>query len=206
MHRSGTSLLAKVLEKGGIFMGVFKDPNFEAIHFLSENQKTLQAAGGSWLDPLVPSKEHWTTFSSELLYYEHFQLNGRIQKWKNKRKNPDWGFKDPRNSFTLNMWLHKYPKAKVIFIKRDVESVTKSLQRRNKKEGEVYDERLESQNFCNDLWLKYTEQCQSYKSSLEDRMLILEYDDLIQLNTQSIKRLENFTGKSLKAHLKFILR
>lgn len=206
MHRSGTSLLAKVLEKGGIFMGVFKDPNFEAIHFLSENQKALAAEGGSWLQPVVPRPENWTKFNSETLYKEHFQLNGRIQYWKNKRQKPDWGFKDPRNSFTLEMWLKKFPKAKVIFVKRDAESVIKSLQTRNQKVGEVQDPRLDSDEFCMELWKKYTDQCLSYKEQLADRMLIIDYKDLVQLNTRSLMALESFTNRSLKAHLKHFLR
>lgn len=187
-------------------MGVLKDPNFEAIHFLSENQKALEAEGGDWLDPKVPSPQNWTKFSGETLYNEHFRLKGRIQKWKNSRKNPDWGFKDPRNSFTLEMWLKKFPRAKVIYIKRDAESVLKSLQRRNKLEGEVYDPRLENDEFCRDLWKKYSDQCQSYKDKLGERMLILEYKDLIELNTRTIKALDNFTDRSQKSHIKFFLR
>lgn len=206
MHRSGTSLLAKVLEKGGIFMGVFKDPNFEAIHFLSENQKALDAEGGSWLEPIVPSQKNWTKFSNEILYREHFQLNGRLQVWKNKRQKPDWGFKDPRNSFTLDMWLSKFPNAKVIFVKREMESVVKSLQKRNSKEGEVHNPRLDDGKFCEKLWKKYTDQCHGYKEKLGAKMLIIDYKDIVQLNTQSIKALENFTAKSLKAHLKYFLR
>lgn len=187
-------------------MGVLKDPNFEAIHFLSENQKAMEAEGGSWLEPIVPSQKNWTKFSTEVLYNEHFKLNGRLQIWRHNRKKLDWGFKDPRNSFTLEMWLNKFPKAKVIFIKRDMDSVVKSLQKRNTLDGEVYDPRLDDVEFCKELWQKYTDQCASFKLKLGDKMLRIDYKDIVQLNTQSIKALENFTQKSLKAHLKYFLR
>src|SRR5207302_9249377 len=38
-----------------------------------------------------------------------------------------WGWKDPRNTFTLPMWLHIYPDAKLISIERHGVDVAESL-------------------------------------------------------------------------------
>ena len=124
MHRSGTSLVTKVLEKAGIFMGVIKDHNFEAMHFLSLNQQTLWSARARWLDPKVPEKQYYHTIPVRELYREHFRLNTRFQKLRNFIQNPAWGWKDPRNTFTLPMWLELFPKAKVIHVYRDGQEVS----------------------------------------------------------------------------------
>ena len=206
MHRSGTSLVAKVLEKGGIFMGVLKDHNYEAVHFLSENQKALEAAGGNWMYPLTPSKEHWTNFDAPTLHHQHFLVNGRLQKLRLKLRNPKWGFKDPRNTFTLNMWLHFYPNAKVIHVFRNGDKVAASLKKRNTVPGEVYDEQLDSLVFNLSLWEKYVKQARSYKTTLNSNYIEVDYDQLISLDKQAIEELETFTKCDLSQLFKKYVR
>lgn len=205
MHRSGTSFLAKVLERSGIFMGVIKDHNFEAMHFLSVNQQVMWAAKQDWLHPGVPKKEHWTSFKADTLYAEHFRLNGRWAKFKQCLRREDWGWKDPRNTFTLDMWLELFPGAKVIHLKRDTESVVKSLQKRNERKGEVFAEELKDAEFCAELHQKYLQQASSYADKLGDHFLELDYAELCALNPTSIKSLENFTGKKIAKHLKALV-
>lgn len=206
MHRSGTSILAKVLEKGGVFMGVMKDHNYEALHFLSLNQQTLEANGASWLEPLMPNEKNWKTLTAEELYAIHYQVNGRIQKLKLNISNPKWGFKDPRTTFTLPMWLSIFPKAKVIHLKRNAEDVALSLQKRNTIPGEVNDPRLNDLDFNRKLWKLYVDQAQSYKNQLGANYLEADYEDLIQLNENTISNIETFTACSLKTHFKNYIR
>ena len=64
MHRSGTSMLAGILEKLGISMGkstIEKSINnpfgyFEDYEFLDLNQRILKDASGSWKNP--PLRDH----------------------------------------------------------------------------------------------------------------------------------------------------
>lgn len=202
MHRSGTSILTKVLEKSGIFMGVVKDPNYEAMHFLSINQQVMWKSGYDWHKPGVPPKEHWHAIPAHELYREHFRLNGRWAQLKQTLRNEDWGWKDPRNTFTLDMWLAKFPEAKVIHLHRNEEAIIASLQKRNKIEGEVHAPELDDANYARELCRQYQNQANSYAASLGNRYLSLAYEDLKNKETQSIKALEAFTGKSISANLK----
>lgn len=206
MHRSGTTLLAKVLESAGIFMGVMKDPNFEAYHFLSLNQQMLAKAGGSWIDPVVPGKEQAAAESAEVLYREHFKLNGKLSLWRNRLQNPAWGWKDPRNTFTLGHWLELYPQARVIHLTRAAEAVVKSLQARNRVPGEVYEEALNDKQFCLALHQKYLDQARHWRGQLGARYFELDYADLVRPDSEAVKGLSGFCGRALQASIKEYLR
>jgi hypothetical protein len=206
MHRSGTSILAKILEKSGIFMGVLKEHNYEAMHFLSINQQVLWKTGSHWHKPKVAKAEYWSKITAQELYKEHFRLNGRLAKWKQILRNESWGWKDPRNSYTLEMWLDKFPEAKVIHLVRNRESVIRSLQNRNARLGEVQEPELDDINFCSSLYKGYVDQCRSYSASLGTRYLECSFEDLQQMKPSAIRALEAFTGKALKVNFEKYLR
>ena len=206
MHRSGTSVLAQCLHEAGIHMGVKKDHNFEAIHFLSLNQQSLWAAGASWLDPKVPEPKNYKLIPADQLYAEHFQINSKITALKHKISPKKWGWKDPRNTFTLPMWLSIYPKAKVIHIMRNSRDIAESLKRRNQIEGEVHDDRLNDLQFNIDLAEKYKAQGRRYAGEMGDRYFELEYEELVKHSKQAVDSLEAFTGVRLKAIIQNLIR
>ena len=198
MHRSGTSLVAKVLEKAGIFMGVIKDHNYEAMHFLSLNQQSLWAAGGSWLEPRTPEKLAWKRLPAKVLFDEHFKLTSRWQKLSYQLRPVKWGWKDPRNTFTLPMWLDLYPGAKVIHVVRNSEDVARSLQQRNRGKAEVFDERLNNLDFNRQLAEKYVAQGRSYKDQLGSRYFEINYESIMSQDQSVISKLEKYTGEDLR--------
>lgn len=206
MHRSGTSLLAKVLESAGIFMGVVKDHNYEAMHFLSLNQQSMWAAGFDWHRPGVPVRQHWKNLSPKLLYFEHFKLNGKLARWKLQLQNPHWGWKDPRNTFTLPMWLALFPRARVLHIWRTPDAVVQSLQQRNQRKGEVFRAELQERDFCLQLYRQYLTQARSYASPLGPRYCEVQYEKLKQRDPETLSKLERFTDRSLNAALDKHLR
>lgn len=206
MHRSGTSLLARLLEKAGIFMGVVKDHNFEAMHFLSLNQQALWSAGYDWHRPGQLDKSHWKTLPSDALYYEHFRIQYRIDRWKLALRQPAWGWKDPRNTFTLPMWLHHFPGARVIHLWRDEEEVARSLQKRNRLIGEVQDPRLEDLDFNRQLARQYREQAHSYAAQLGPRFLELNYADMLSRKPAFRQKLQQFTGRPVGPALDRLVR
>lgn len=197
MHRSGTSFLSRVLEHAGIGMGAQKDHNNEAIHFLSLNQKTFAAEGCNWLEPRVPEKKNWKLVHKMQLYVEHFKYYGIRYIWVKLFKQKPWGWKDPRNTYTLQMWLSLYPKAKVIHVYRNGVDVANSLYNRNQKEGEVHDERLDDVAFGFKLWEQYISQAFSYNELLKDRIIHVQYEKLMNHDKQEISRLERFTKTKL---------
>lgn len=205
MHRSGTSLVTKTLERAGIFMGVVKDHNYEAMHFLSLNQQTLWAAGARWLEPKVPEKIYWKTMPAKVLFHEHFRLSGRWQKLLYDLKPVAWGWKDPRNTFTLPMWLDLFPGAKVLHVTRNKEAVAESLKRRNQGKGEVFDERLNDIDFNLKLAEKYVSQGRSYQKILGERYHEISYEEITQRDEKALQQLEIFTGVQVRKPLEYYL-
>ena len=51
MHRSGTSMLSRILERQGIFMGSQKEINNESIFFLKINTWLMSSINSSWDNP-----------------------------------------------------------------------------------------------------------------------------------------------------------
>jgi hypothetical protein len=180
MHRSGTSYVARLLEKSGIFMGVVKDHNYEAMHFLSLNQQVLWAAGGSWHQPLIPDRIYWKHPPAKALYHEHFKANTRLQKASLRWQSPRWGWKEPRNTFTLPMWLALFPKARVLHVVREREGVVRSLMARNQLRSEPRVEALQDQAYAQRLWENYVNTGRSYQASLGARYHEVAYEDLME--------------------------
>lgn len=176
------------------------------MHFLSINQQVMWKGANDWYKPAVPKVEEWHDIPAQELFREHFRLNGKLAQLKQALKGEAWGWKDPRNTFTLEMWLAKFPEAKVIHLIRDREAVVASLQRRNNTSGEVQADELKDPEYCAKLWQKYVEQGRSYAGSLGKRYLELHYEDLRNLDPKSIVGLENFCGKALEANFKKYLR
>ena len=206
MHRSGTSLIAQVLERAGIFMGVVKDHNFEAVHFLSLNQQSLWAAGASWLEPAVPGPENYHLLPAGKLYDEHFKLLSTWQRLTYRLIPRSWGWKDPRNTFTLPMWLTLFPSAKVLHVIRDKEAIAESLKKRNSVPGEVHDERLENLEFNRKLAESYQNQGRSYKEQLGSRYLEINYEDIIALDQSAISSLEKFVKRPLAKEIRHLVQ
>ncbi len=205
MHRSGTSLIAKVLHEAGIHMGAERDHNEESIPFLSINQQLMDAKGNSWIDPTKFDAEYHSPESAISMFVNHFKIdptaytiggkpNARLLKWQNNRP---WGFKDPRNTFTLQAWLELFPKSKVIHVVRHPAAVADSLQRRNQVEGEVFDERLNNHQFNIELWKTYVSTAEKQLSELpSQRKLTVKYEDLLA-GGRTLTNLGRFVGVDL---------
>jgi len=200
MHRSGTTLLSRLFDAAGVFQGVLKDHNNEAFHFLSINQQTLEKAGFSWLHPGVPDENYWFEITQPQLYAEHFKLPSSNPKRLRLLNNKNWGWKDPRNTFTLKMYLAMFPEARVIHLLRDGRDVALSLQNRNKKEGEVQAEELNSLDFNFKLWEKYVAQGSSYKNEVA-HFLEIKYEDLLAQKSEVFTQILKWGGVDLRPFL-----
>lgn len=139
MHRSGTSVVTDILESLGLFMGHRKDKNNESIYFNDLNSWLMRQSGGSWDRPL-PIKElvEDDRVLEVLLDYLDITLCStrsisylgmlKYLKYRSLRRiDVPWGWKDPRNTFTLPLWLKLFPDAKVIHIYRHGVDVANSL-------------------------------------------------------------------------------
>ena len=138
MHRSGTSLLSRILMQQSIFMGYKLDSNNESIFFQRINKWILSCIGSSWdnprtlqdlenedvdliinrLDKVLNSRFSKSLFLGKKDLFYNRSLN---------KMDVNWGWKDPVNTFTLFIWKQIFPNAKIININRHPLDVSSSL-------------------------------------------------------------------------------
>lgn len=228
MHRSGTSMISRMLEALGLFMGTRKDRNNESLFFQALNEWALNTAGGAWDNPdaIKYLMENIAVKSLTSDYFRHrFQGLGSIAYWGPRRllrrtsnaltKKP-WGWKDPRNTYTLPLWLDLFPEAKVVHIVRHGIDVAWSLKVRNEtdhamitherrkslawlyhKNGRfVNSSRVQSLPGGFHLWEQYVVQSRSAAEALGDRWLEIKYEDFLLEPTATLRELARFCDLS----------
>jgi sulfotransferase family protein len=134
MHRSGTSLVARLLAASGVYVGspgelVAPAPDNpegfgESLPFLRLNDAVLARLGGFWDRP--PAMPPGWAVSPRLsnLRREAATLVARF------RGQEPWFWKDPRNSLTVAFWREVIPELRVIVCVRSPQEVVASLERR----------------------------------------------------------------------------
>jgi hypothetical protein len=103
MHRSGTSLVASLLESAGLDIGKrLLDPNygnpcgyFENIDFLKLHEEILYSLGINEIG--------WTLESNISPPHYYIDLAYKLVE-KNKSVITSWGWKDPRTTLFLPFW------------------------------------------------------------------------------------------------------
>ena len=139
MHRSGTSMIARLLKEMGLFIGWELENHDEAVFFLKRNDKILKSSNAGWDNPL-PVKN----------LLEHDQMRKRValqlkkdmdslqalsflgpKKYLKYRSichlDIPWGWKDPRSSVLLPIWLDIFPNAKIVNVYRNGVDSAESL-------------------------------------------------------------------------------
>lgn len=144
-HRSGTTLLTSMLRELRFFIGARTDSNQESLFFLERNEWLLRRTGGSWdypqpslalhrIDSLKAEATrvmHDSVHSFQFLRYTGAQL--RLFGASGFSPEHGWGWKDPRNIFTLPIWTAVFPGAKLLYINRNGVDVAASLFRRERR-------------------------------------------------------------------------
>src|SRR5262245_26755755 len=111
MHRSGTRLVVDVLDKLGVFMGADRQGDAESVTFMTINEWLFHQCGAFWSEPM---SVHFMLSQPEVVeelaagtrralaaQFDQYagaagwHLEGRVQEL------PAFGWKDPRNTFTL---------------------------------------------------------------------------------------------------------
>lgn len=134
MHRSGTSMVAKLLHRAGLYLGAPADlmppaeenPEgfFEHLGFVRLNDELLNAAGAGWDCP-PPAGFAWDDPALDPFRERARQLAAPLQA------AGAWGWKDPRNSLTIPFWRSALGPLRVVVVVRNPLEVVTSLDRRN---------------------------------------------------------------------------
>lgn len=160
VHRSGTSLLTRMLEQLGVFVGRDLEQNHESMTMMAINTKFLDSKNATWDRPAYADDADLKDNIIRRLLERNFS-----SIWK--RFGPmegRWGFKDPRTVCSLPLWLDVFPKAKVLYIRRSPHDIARSLNTRFKKlqeEGKI--PRSEEYNHG---FIKNTHRCVDFNECL----------------------------------------
>jgi len=180
MSRSGTSMLTRMLDHLGLFVGNKLTGNHEAIFFREINDWLLTQCSGGLEDPgtikyLLRDKEARDLFGEFIRFtmktphvISHLGFGKYLSLRTPESLDIPWGWKDPRNSVTLPIWLRLFPGARVIHVLRNGIDVSISLHRREVKVGSRNPDVAENLNCFADylrLWEDYVGGCLEHVSS-----------------------------------------
>lgn len=104
-----------------------------------------------------------------------------------------WGWKDPRNTLTLPVWLELFPNARVLHVVRSGVDAAQSLHERARSLGTGAPECLDL-GYCFDLWERYVEEGCAWRTLSPSRYCEVRYEDLLAAPHVVLPRLLAFAG------------
>lgn len=228
MHRSGTSLVTRVLEELGLFMGWLKESNDEAWFFHKLNIWLLAQAGGSWECPgaIRHVLEAPDVRASVVEYLEMMMSSPRAMSYMGvgryvrlgsvMKMEGVWGWKDPRNTFTLPLWLELFPEARIINVVRHGVDVAESLRKRHEWGYARLAQRMRlmrpvlrwwigtkpllPSGRCKTLeggftlWEEYMREARKHVEALGERAMEIKYEDFLAAPEGPVRALCEFCG------------
>jgi hypothetical protein len=228
MHRSGTSMITRMLEEMGLFMGAKKDKYNEARFFFHINEWLFRECNATWDNPLLLKQflnvKEPRSYSGDYIrflmkspYIILFLGLGKFLRYRNlENLDIPWGWKDPRNTYTLPLWLDIFPNAKVIHIYRHGVDVAQSLKARHeenlKRLVKVKNPkklfywymwirrrrhlwltiRCASLEGGISLWEEYLRQARVHVGDLKERAIEIKYEDFLAEPIEILKSLSHF--------------
>ncbi len=219
MHRSGTTFLTDMLMKLGMFVGHKFGVNKEDFFFQQRNEWLLRRSGGGWDNPNhIHSLLKNDNYSEEVVKMLTADVNGLSFRHHIKviKQGLVWGWKDPRTIFTLPIWLHLFPDARLLYIKRNGVDVAGSLHARATRSGVLHGlqpqpVKLKIGNFfsryeryiyesirCTDLtesfklWEEYTLEAENLYEKFSGPKLDVRYEDFLEDPTRYLDAISKF--------------
>jgi len=136
MHRSGTSMIARLLKDCGLYLGPdeqllgahYGNPegHFEHTEFMNIDDALLRHLGGSWEFPPEPDPG-WEKDAS----LDELRSKARSFLETFSGRSP-WGWKGPRTTILLPFWKSLVPNLRFVICVRSPLEVAESLAKRNK--------------------------------------------------------------------------
>jgi hypothetical protein len=228
MHRSGTRLLVEVLGKLGVFMGADRQADSESVVFMRINEEILHQCGAFWSEPMAAhfvlaqpdAVEQCAASAREALAAQLDQYAGGWHLSSKPHEWPPFGWKDPRNTFTLPVWKQIFPNLRAIHIVRHGVDVAASLASRHAAAlraatgeaippaltvirdhglGILSSRRGWTLAEALTMWEQYVEKARQECAALGERSLEVRYEDLLTQPEQAIPVIARFCGVPLPA-------
>lgn len=193
MHRSGTSLLARVLNLLGVELGpqtkLTTEPReanpkgyWENHDLTSISDALIKRFGGTWDEPpIFPAGWHDDTAVADLRARAQLLIEEQFAA------STLWGWKDPRTCLTLPFWQSQLSGLKYILCLRNPLEVAASLERRDG---------FSIEKSCA-LWLIYVLSALDHTD--DDSRLMLFYEDLMSDSSNTLDRIAKFLGRTVDA-------
>ncbi|MFV1977999.1 MAG: sulfotransferase [Myxococcota bacterium] len=212
MHRSGTSMLSRMLGALGFFFGNDQSGNAESLFFQRLNRSICAEAGGSWsqVGPVVAQMSSRSFVARQASYINnelrrekgllrHLGLRNRLLMFLGR--SVWWGWKDPRNTITMPVWLVVFPGLRVIHTVRSGIDAAISLHRRemSRSEGDPdLSEGCLEFAACFALWEEYEETWRSHRRLIAPaNRLEVRYEDLLANPEDQLGWIMSFIGRDI---------
>ena len=230
MHRSGTRLLVEILDKLGVLMGADRQADSESVTFMLINEGILHQCGALWSEPMSAhfllsqpdAVERLAPIACEALgaQLERYAGPSRWHLDAGRKELPPFGWKDPRNTFTLPVWKHVFPNLRAIHIVRHGVDVAASLARRHAEAlraatgesvpsaltvirddalGVLSSRRGWTLAEALTMWEQYVEKARQESAALGERALEIRYEELLTRPAHVIPTIARFCGVSAPA-------
>jgi len=190
MHKSGTTLVARMLHRSGIDMGDGIDirrsydsgEKFERESTKAINQAILGSEGMFSLDiaaPAVPIE-----VSGDRL--------AEIRRIVRERDSTarDWGFKDPRTCLTYPIWAEELPEHRLIVVFRSHQAMWARFRPLEWRRVSTRAYRLVQR------WCEHYGRLLDYLERGVTRAVVIDYERLM-IDDREFRRLEKFVGRDL---------
>jgi 6-phosphogluconolactonase len=227
--RSGTTMITEMLAGLGLFVGAKTDGKvLEAKYFVRANDTIIKRAHGYWDHPAAMT---YLLRSPVVIERIARCLKGdlrsrRVAKYLGWTRalhtkgldgfDEPWGWKDPRTTFTLPIWLCLFPDARIILIQRNGVDVAASLRtmergviaRREEKASRRtapwrYPSQLERFGFKGaarclhldggfSLWEEYMKQAHAMLDGIGCPHMVLRYEDVLANPHAHLATLQDF--------------
>jgi hypothetical protein len=229
MHRSGTRVVVEVLDKLGIFMGADRQGDAESVTFMMINEWLFHQCGAFWSEPM---SVHFMLSQPEVVEELATSARNALRSQLNQYAGssglhlatagplPPFGWKDPRNTFTLPVWKQVFPHLRAIHIVRHGVDVAASLARRHADAlraamggsaasaltvirdpafGVLSSRRGWTLTEALTMWEQYVEKARLECAALGERALEVRYEDVLTQPQRVIPGIAKFCGVPVPA-------
>ncbi|WP_018930674.1 sulfotransferase [Gracilibacillus lacisalsi] len=176
MHKSGTTLVSRILHKSNLNMGVFDESidydsgnQFEREEFNVINKEILRCGRKSSL--LVTKKVKSNKIDGKIYEKAYSAVQNLDIKYT------DWGFKDPRTCLTYTFWKQIISDHKLIVVVRDPHEVWLHYMKKGKKRNKLA--QLAIAILALRAWYIYNKHVLEIIKNNNNEILIIDYTNLM---------------------------
>lgn len=192
MHRSGTSMVAGLLHRAGIPMGIRllesdelnTSGYYEDTSFLHWNKQVFASKKATWSSP--PQLE----LIKELSKIHKREFKALVKRRQEAANGKNWGWKDPRNCFTCWSFHPLVPNVRYLIVTRPKLDIQQSLEKARPDYDVNWSTLIDRYQESVDLFVKRYNPTRHY----------VEYSELVDRRTYvyPVRNLLRFAGVSIK--------